>query len=194
MTEIMRTIKKESRKASKLLAFKRGTFPTYGKSLIDEPTRNSTITTIAPTGSTSIIAGVSQSIEPVYALSYTLKTSSGEELVILNSEFEKAIEKLNLAETEKIQLQFVDSVQGFDWLSDEFKTIFKTSHDILPMDHLKVMATFQKYIDNSISKTINLNENSQLEDVLQVYEKAYDLGLKGCTTYRPSLARGAVLS
>jgi ribonucleoside-diphosphate reductase alpha chain len=194
INEIMKVIKKESRKASKLLAFQRGTFPTYGKSLIDDPTRNSTITTIAPTGSTSIITGVSQSIEPVYALSYTLKTSSGEEMSLLNSEFKKTIDELKIADTQKIQLEFVDSVQGIDWLTEDFKRIFKTSHDVLPKDHLKVMATFQKYIDNSISKTINLPNFASIEDVKEILLSAHKLKCKGITVYRNGCREDQVLS
>lgn len=194
ITDIMKVIKKESRKAAKQLAFERGTFPLYGKSLIDEPTRNSTITTIAPTGTTSIIADVSQSIEPVYALSYTLKTSSGEEMSVLNSEFRRAIDELNISENEKIQLQFVDSVQGIEWLSDDFKKVFKTSHDVLPIDHLKVMAKFQKYIDNSISKTINLPNSASIEDVKEILLQAYKSKCKGITIYRDGCRQDQVLS
>jgi len=182
--EIMKVIKKESRKASKNLAFRRGTFPIYGQSSLDDPSRNATITSISPTGSTSMIAGVSQSIEPVYALSYTSKLSNGEEITILNSEFKKAIDASNLTNNEKVQLQFMDSLANIVWIDLKIKNIFKTSHDVIPEEHLKVMATFQRYIDNSISKTINLPNSANVDEIKDIFLKAYKLKCKGVTIYR----------
>ncbi|MGE0793187.1 MAG: adenosylcobalamin-dependent ribonucleoside-diphosphate reductase [Candidatus Woesearchaeota archaeon] len=194
ITTIMRTIKKESRKASKALSFKRGTFPLFGRSSIDEPTRNATLTSIAPTGSTSLIAGVSQSIEPVYALSYTSKNSSGAEYTVLNSIFKKAVDELNITTNEKVQLQFVDSVAKISWIDDNFKKVFKTSLDISPNDHLKVMATFQKFVDNSISKTINLPHLASIQDVQKIYLDAFKFKCKGITIYRDGCRSDQILS
>lgn len=182
--DMMKIFKKTSRKASKNLAFRRGTFPLFGRSIIDEPTRNATITSISPTGSTSLIAGVSQSIEPVYALTYTSKISDGSEITLINGEFKKALEKLNISTNQKVQLNFVDSINKIDWIDDSFKKIFKTSHDVSPQDHLKVMARFQKYIDNSISKTINLPNEATIDEVKEIFIGAYKNKCKGITVYR----------
>ena len=192
--EIMKFIKKESRKASKQLAFRRGTFPAYGQSTLDDPSRNATITSIAPTGTTSILTGVSQSIEPVYALSYTTKTASGEEFTILNNEFKQELEKLKLTANERVQLQFVDSISNISWLDQNIKDTFKTSHDVIPEEHLKVMATFQKYVDNAISKTINLPNDASIEDVEEIFIKAYKLKCKGVTIYRDGCRDDQVLT
>ncbi len=182
--QIMRVIKDESRKTSKALALKRGSFPRHRDSLWKEPMRNATLTTIAPTGSTSLIAGCSQSIEPVYALSFTSKTSEGKEYTILNEVFKTAVDGLAADRTAKIQLQFVDSVQNVSWLDDSFKQVFRTAMDVTPMEHLDVMATFQEYVDNSISKTINLPNESTVEEIKEVIFRAHELHCKGLTFYR----------
>lgn len=181
---IMKVIKDESRKTSNALALKRGSFPRHRDSLWKEPMRNATITSIAPTGSTSLIAGSSQSIEPVYALSFTSKTSEGKEYTILNEVFKTAVDSLAADRTAKIQLQFVDSVQNVSWLDDSFKQVFRTAMDVSPMEHLDVMATFQEFVDNSISKTINLPNKATVEEIKEVIFKAHELHCKGLTFYR----------
>ena len=182
--EFMTVIRDESRKASADLAKERGSFPAHDISVWSQPMRHASITSIAPTGSTSLIAQTSQSIEPVYAFSFTTITSEGKEYTVLNKSFQDAVDALPIDKTAKIQLQFVDSVQKISWLDDDFKSIFKTAMDISPADHLKVMATFQKFVDNSISKTINLPKESTISDVNKIIKDAYDLHCKGITIYR----------
>lgn len=181
---IMSIIKDESTLASNKLALQRDPFPAYKESTYTKPMRNATITSIAPTGSTSLIAGTSQSIEPVYAFSFTTKTSEGEELTVLNSAFQEAVDSLVLDRTSKIQLRFVDSIQSIPYLDDDFKQVFKTAMDIDAKDHVAVMSRFQKYIDNSISKTINLPHESTQHDIEEILWLAYDSGCKGITVYR----------
>lgn len=182
--KIMQVIQEESRASSHQLALQRGSFPAHDKSSWKQPMRHATITSIAPTGSTSLIAGTSQSIEPVYAFSFTSKTSEGTEYTVLNKFFKNAVDALAIDRVAKIQLQFVDSIQNVSWLDDSFKSVFKTAMDISPLDHLRVMATFQEYVDNSISKTINLPNQATVKDVKDILLKAYELGCKGVTMYR----------
>jgi ribonucleoside-diphosphate reductase alpha chain len=182
--KFMSVIQEESRSASHQLALQRGSFPTHDKSTWKQPMRHATITSIAPTGSTSLIAGTSQSIEPVYAFSFTSKTSEGVEFTILNKFFKNAVDALAIDRVAKIQLQFVDSIQNISWLDDSFKKIFKTAMDISPLQHLNVMATFQEYVDNSISKTINLPNHASVKEVEQILLSAFELKCKGVTLYR----------
>lgn len=182
--ELMSVIQEESRLASQELAKKRGVFPSFKQSTWSSPMRHATITSIAPTGSTSLIAQTSQSIEPVYAFSYSMSTSEGKEYTILNKYFKQAIDSLPIDKTAKIQLQFVDSVQNISWLDDSFKEIYRTAMDISPQEHVKVMAEFQKYIDNSISKTINLPHSYSLKEVANIIFLAHELKCKGITVYR----------
>lgn len=182
--QLMSVIKEESRATSHQLALQRGSFPSHDKSTWKQAMRNASITSIAPTGSTSLIAGTSQSIEPVYAFSFTSKTSDGVEFTILNKFFKNAVDSLAIDRVAKIQLQFVDSVQNISWLDDSFKNIFKTAMDVSPKQHLDVMATFQEFVDNSISKTINLPNHATLSDVKEIFLNAYKLKCKGVTIYR----------
>lgn len=182
--KIMVVIQEESRSASHQLALQRGSFPLHDKSTWKQPMRHATITSIAPTGSTSMISGTSQSIEPVYAFSFTSKTSEGAEFTVLNKAFKTAVDSLAIDRVAKIQLQFVDSVQNISWLDSSFKKIFRTAMDVSPMEHLSVMATFQEYVDNSISKTINLPRHTTVSEVQNILIKAYELGCKGITMYR----------
>jgi ribonucleoside-diphosphate reductase alpha chain len=182
--KIMSVVQEESRAASHQLALQRGSFPAHDKSTWKQAMRHATITSIAPTGSTSLIACASQSIEPVYAFSFTSKTNEGTEFTILNKFFKNAVDALAIDRVAKIQLQFVDSIQNISWLDDDFKNIFKTAMDVSPMQHLDVMATFQEYVDNSISKTINLPHDATVKQVEEILFRAYELKCKGITMYR----------
>lgn len=191
--ELMTIVKEESRRASHELAKQRGVFPRFNETKWTKEMRNATITSIAPTGTTSLIAQASQSIEPVYALSFTNKTSSGQEFTILNKAFQEAVDGLAIDRTAKIQLQFVDSVQNISWLDKKFKETFKTAMDISPTNHLQVMATFQEYVDNSISKTINLPNEATVDQVMDIMLEAWKLKCKGITIYRDGCRYDQVL-
>lgn len=191
--QIMTIIRDESRKASFELALKRGSFPDHEKSSWNQPMRHATITSIAPTGSTSMIAQTSPSIEPVYAFSFTTTTSEGKEYTILNKSYKEAVDDLPLDKNQKIQLQFADSIQKIEWLDDDFKKIFKTAMDVTPEEHIKVLATFQKFVDNSISKTINLPHEYTQQQVAEIIQQAYELKCKGITIYRDGCREDQVL-
>ncbi len=182
--KLMSIIQEESQSVSHALALQRGPFPDFHDSVFKKQMRHASITSIAPTGSTSIIAGASQSIEPVYAFSFTTKTSEGEQFTILNQSFKEAIDALPIDRTAKIQLQFVDSVQNISWLDDDFKRVYRTAMDISAKEHLAVMAAFQEFVDNSISKTINLPNDATREDVASIIFLAHELHCKGITLYR----------
>ncbi|MFP4522987.1 MAG: adenosylcobalamin-dependent ribonucleoside-diphosphate reductase [Candidatus Woesearchaeota archaeon] len=182
--EWMSIIKEEAHSASHDLAKQRGSFPEFERCTWDRPMRHATMTSIAPTGSTSLLAQSSQSIEPVYAFSYTTTTSQGKEYSIVNPYFKQAVDGLPIDRTAKIQLQFVDTVQNISWLDDDFKSVYRTAMDVSPVEHLKVMAVFQQYIDNSISKTINLPHSYSQDDIAKIMKMAHKLGCKGITVYR----------
>lgn len=194
--EIMKFILEEGRLASQALARERGTFPNYPKSIYYGkcPLRNATITTIAPTGSLSIIAGCSSGIEPLFAVCFTRNVMDGVSLVEVNPYFKKEMERLGLwseALAEKVSL--TGSIQGIKEIPEEIKRVFLTAHDISPSDHVRMQAAFQRYVDNAVSKTVNLPNHATEDDVREVYFLAYRLGCKGVTVYRDGSRQGQVI-
>ncbi|MEW6034038.1 MAG: vitamin B12-dependent ribonucleotide reductase [Chloroflexota bacterium] len=198
--DVMRFISEEATKASVELAKQRGVFPAFEGSIYDVQgglrVRNAARTTIAPTGSLSIIAGCSSGIEPLFALSYTRNILEGTQLVEVNPYFEEAAKKEGFYSTELMQ----DLARGTR-LSDEdgcipdwAKEVFVTAHDITPEWHVRIQAAFQKHTDNAVSKTVNLPHDSTREDVARIYMMAYKEGLKGITIYRDRSKESQVLS
>ncbi len=190
--EIMRFINEESIRASANLAKHRGNFPAYRGSIWDRPEtpymRNATTTTIAPTGTISIIAGCSSGIEPLFAVAYTKQVLEGKELAEIHPLFKKALEKHNFSR-EKIKeiidkVQYTGSIAKITEIPKDIRELFVTAFDISPEQHLRVQAAFQQYVHNAVSKTINFPQEATQEDVRQVYLLAYELGLKGVTVYR----------
>ncbi len=195
---MMKFIQAESKSASKLLAAERGAFPAYGESTFGKsnlgPYRNATTTTIAPTGTLSIIAGCSSGIEPVFALSFTRNVMDGEELVETNPHFEAALRETD--SYSKVLLGEVakkGSVQHLDHLPESLRRVYVTSHDIEPSWHLKMQAAFQKHTDNAVSKTVNLPHSASVEDIRSIYWMAYEQGCKGVTVYRDGCKASQVL-
>ena len=186
--DVMSFIKEESRKASSALAIERGNFPNYDKSVFKNsnlPLRNATLTTIAPTGTLSIIADCSSGIEPIFAISYFRNVMDNDKLVEVNPLFLKAAkEKGFYSETLLEEIAKRGSVKGIDEVPEEVKNIFVTSHDISPEWHIRMQASFQKYVDNAVSKTVNFPKNATPKDIEKVYILAYKLGCKGVTVYR----------
>ncbi len=187
--EIMAFIEKESRAASAELARKRGNFPAYKGSIFDAPEtpymRNATTTTIAPTGTISIIAGASSGIEPLFAVSYIRRVLDGTELVEAHPLFVKAMKERNAYSQELMeQIAHRGSVRGMDSVPEDLQKIFVTSMDVTPEEHINIQAAFQEFTDNAVSKTINFPENATKEDVRQAYRLAWQKGLKGLTIYR----------
>jgi ribonucleoside-diphosphate reductase alpha chain len=181
---LMQFMEEESNKASQALAEKRGPFPNIDKSGYDYPMRNATTTTIAPTGSLSIIADCSSGIEPVYALAYTRKAVE-ETLPVVYPYLEERAKKEGFYSEELLrEIAKTGTVQDNEKVPSTIQEIFKTALDIEYGWHVKMQAAFQKYTDNAVSKTINLPNAATKEDVKNAFLMAYTLGCKGITVYR----------
>ena len=187
--EVMKFIETEARQMSAELANERGPFPNFEGSIYDMPEgirmRNATVTTIAPTGTLSIIAGCSSGIEPLFAIAYVRTVLDGTELVEVNPLFEEiAHDREFYSEGLMKEIARHGTVRGLDAVPADMQRIFATAHDITPMWHIKMQAAFQKYVDNAVSKTVNFPNSANTEDVNEVYKLAYRLGCKGVTVYR----------
>jgi len=195
--ELMSFISRKAWEKSEELAIERGVFPAWSGSIHEKngkKVRNATVTTIAPTGSISIIANCSSGIEPIFALAYKRQVAIGEWYEI-NPLFEKELKDRGLY-SEEIMEKICEegSVKNFDDIPDDIKKIFVTAHDIEPEWHLKIQAIFQKYVDNAVSKTVNLRNEATVDDVRKIYLMAYELGLKGVTIYRDKSKEVQVLT
>jgi ribonucleoside-diphosphate reductase alpha chain len=185
----MQFISKQALQASQELAAERGVFPAYAGSIYDTPNgprlRNAARTTIAPTGTLSIIAGCSSGIEPLFALSFTKNILDGSHLIEVNPYFEQTAKAGGFYSAELMQ-QLAEGahLKDLEGIPDEVKEIYVTAHEISPEDHIKMQAAFQKYTDNAVSKTVNFSREATREDVAKVYLLAYEEGLKGITIYR----------
>jgi len=186
---IMRCINQEAKAASIELAKIRGTFPNFEQSIYNDNNpenrvRNATRTTIAPTGSISIIAGCSSGIEPLFAISYLRKTPQFE-LLEVNPLFEEIARQEGFY-TEDLMKKIArkGSIQNIEEIPELIRKIFVTAMDLNPEDHVRMQAAFQKHIDNAVSKTVNFPFTATVEEVAKVYLLAYELGCKGITIYR----------
>ncbi|MCS7202834.1 MAG: vitamin B12-dependent ribonucleotide reductase [Thermodesulfovibrio sp.] len=194
--ELMKFILEEGRAASQALAKERGTFPNYEKSIYygKLPLRNATITTIAPTGTLSIIAGCSSGIEPLFAVCFTRNVMDGTRLVEVNPYFKREMQKIGLwSDSLAEKIAETGSIQEISEIPEEVKRIFLTAHDITPSEHIRMQAAFQRYVDNAVSKTVNLPNYATEDDVREVYLLAYRLGCKGVTVYRDGSRQGQVI-
>lgn len=197
--ELMKFISHTATEASKELAEERGVFPTFEGSIYDKPdgprVRNATRTTIAPTGTLSIIAGCSSGIEPLFALSYTRSILEGTQLIEVNHLFEEVAKREGFHSEELIQeVAQKGSLRDIEGIPQRVKEVFVTSHDIAPDWHVRMQAAFQKYTDNAVSKTVNFPHNATEEDVARVYMLAYKEDCKGITIYRDRSRDSQVLS
>ena len=195
--EVMGFIQREGRMASCTLAEQRGAFPNYKGSIYDGKVRvrNATITTIAPTGTLSIIAGCSSGIEPIFAVSYVRTVMEGTKLIEVNPYFEKIAKELGFWKRELMErIADKGSIQDFDEVPEDVKKLFTTAHHITPHEHIKMQAAFQRYVDNAVSKTVNFPNGATTEDVKEVYLFAYEYGCKGVTVYRDGSRDQQVLS
>jgi ribonucleoside-diphosphate reductase alpha chain len=198
-SEVMRFIHDGARKASVELAEERGVFPAFEGSIYDVPggsrVRNASCTTIAPTGTLSIIAGCSSGIEPLFALSYTRNILDGSQLVEVTPYFEEAARKEGFYSEELMQ-QLASGVKLHDieGVPDRVKRLFVTAHDISPEWHVRMQASFQRSTDNAVSKTVNFPHEATREDIAKVYMLAYEEGLKGITIFRDRSREAQVLT
>jgi ribonucleoside-diphosphate reductase alpha chain len=197
--EIAHFISAEADKASIELAQERGVFPAFQRSIYDMPDgprfRNASRTTIAPTGSLSIIANCSSGIEPLFALSYVRHILEGEEFIEVNPYFEEAAKKGGFYSPELMkQLAEGKRLKDIEEVPEEIKRLFITAHDISPEWHVKMQAVFQKFTDSAVSKTVNFPHEATPEDVAKVYMLAYQEGLKGITIYRDRSRESQVLT
>lgn len=196
--KVMKFIQEESRKASIEIAERKGVFPYYDKSIYKEMgirVRNATTTTIAPTGTLSIIAGVSSGIEPLFAISYIRNVMDNDELVEVNPLFKQIAEKEGFYSEELMRrIAKKGSISGFAEIPKYIRDVFVTSHDISPEGHVKMQAAFQKYTDNAVSKTVNLRHEATKEDVREVFILADKLNCKGVTIYRDGSRDSQVLN
>ena len=193
--DVMRFINKTAREASIVLAKERGAFPNIKKSVFKKPIRNAPTTTIAPTGTLSLIAGCSSGIEPFYSLSFTRQALDGTELPELNPLFGEISKEEGFFS--KDLMKYVargGNIKKRNDVPGKLKKIFSTSFDISPENHVRVQAAFQKHTDNAVSKTINLAQDSTEDDVRKAYLLAYELGCKGITVYRSGTREKQVLS
>ncbi|GBE04041.1 ribonucleoside-diphosphate reductase NrdZ [bacterium BMS3Abin09] len=195
--EVMQFIQVESKTESFALAGERGSFPNFEKSIYANgaPMRNATTTTIAPTGTLSILASCSSGIEPLFAVSFVRNVLEGTKLYEVNQVFEKIAKERGFWSRELIEkIAGHGTLQDIDEVPDDIKKIFTTAHDISPLDHIRMQAAFQKHIDNAVSKTVNFSHNATVKDVEDVYMMAYGLGCKGVTVYRDGSRDEQVLS
>ena len=188
---VMKFINEESVKASQKLAIERGNFPAYPGSIWDKPDtpfmRNATTTTIAPTGSISLIAGVSSGIEPLFGVYYERKTLGNIIIKEFHPLFIEILEKENYSENEIKSILEEVKEKGIlknIKLPERIKKLFVTTYEISPDQHLAIQEAFQKYTHNAVSKTINLPKEATVENIKTIYLKAYKLGLKGVTVFR----------
>jgi len=183
--KVMSFIQEVATKKSMELAEIKGSFPNIDKSIYKHPMRNATLTTIAPTGSISMIADCSSGIEPIFSLAYTKTVLGGENLLYINPHFEKSARELGFYSRDLMEeVAGSRSIKHLKSIPEEIRMIFDTTFDIEPMQHLRIQAAFQKYVDNAVSKTINLPNSAKVEDIAKVYREAYYMGLKGLTVYR----------
>jgi len=196
--ELMSFIQRKGREATRELAGDRGGFPNFKGSIYDgkgEPVRNATVTTIAPTGTISIISGCSSGIEPLFALAFTRNVMEGTELIEANPIFEEYARERGFDSPEIMkEVAKKGSLHDVEGIPADISRVFVTAHDISPEWHIKMQAAFQKYTDNAVSKTVNFPHDATVEDVASVYILAYKLGCKGVTVYRDGSRDAQVLN
>ncbi|MDD5337527.1 MAG: LAGLIDADG family homing endonuclease, partial [Candidatus ainarchaeum sp.] len=196
--ETMKFITEEARKMSHELGRARGSFPAFQDSVWAkkyDAMRNATVTSIAPTGTISMIADTSSGIEPVFSLAYVKIVMEGARLYYSEDTFEHVLKVRGIFSTELMQKVIESgSIAQFDELPKEIKDIFRVAYDIKPDAHVRMQAAFQKYTDLAVSKTINLPAEATVEDVQNAYMLAWKTGCKGVTVYRDGSRGEGVLT
>ena len=214
---IMEFIDFEAKQRSRELALQKGSFPNFGGSIYSsgclkrksldqdwdslietiqrDGIRNSTVTTIAPTGTISMILDTSSGIEPQFSLVYVKNVMDGEKLLYVNHWFKQALEEAGILSQELLEeVSQAGSIGHLESIPEQIRKVFQTAHDISPEWHIRMQAAFQNYTDNAVSKTINFSREASVEDIRTAYELAYQLGCKGVTVYRDGSRENQVLS
>ncbi|MGE3154282.1 MAG: adenosylcobalamin-dependent ribonucleoside-diphosphate reductase [Nitrospiraceae bacterium] len=195
---LMRFVREHAHEASGDLARTRGVFPNYGTSRLKETgerRRNATVTTIAPTGTISIIADCSAGIEPLYGVSFVRTVMDDVRLTSVHPEFLRLARRHGIASDallRKVSQQ--ESIQHLTEIPPDLRRLFVTAHDVSPEHHVRIQAAFQKYSDSGVSKTINLPTGASRADVAGAFRLAYQLGCKGLTVFRNGSRERQVLS
>jgi len=198
--KVMKTIQNEAQAETIELAKERGPFPLWPVSIYKKgaPRRNSTVTTIAPTGSISIIAGASSGIEPLFAIAYqhiVHDKHMDRRLSFVNPMFEEVAKKRGFWTDELREKVAQEGVIGhITEIPEDVRALFGTAHEIDPIWHVKVQAVFQKYTENAVSKTINLRHDATVEDVKAAYLTAWNTNCKGITIFRDGSKEAQVLN
>ncbi len=215
--EIMEFIDYHSKKRSIELAVTNGSFPSFegsiyskgllkresnkldwdtlSKEMAEKGLRNATVTTIAPTGTLSMIMDTSGGVEPQFSLVYVKNVMDGEKLLYVNKHLENTLKEHGIYSKELMEkISDNGTLHGIDEIPEEIKKIYVVSHDISPEWHIRMQAAFQKYTDNAVSKTINFSREATREDIKIAYELAYDLNCKGITVYRDGSRENQVLN
>jgi len=196
--EVMSFIQDESKAASRELAKQRGSFPNFEGSVYDNKegyqVRNATTTTIAPTGTLSIIANCSSGVEPIFAISFVKNVMDNEKLLEVNPYFELVAKEMGFYSVELMEeIAGKGTIADFKEIPSSVRRVFVTAHEISPVWHVRMQATFQEFVDNAVSKTVNFPNSATEQDVEEVYMLAYRLGCKGITIYRDGSRESQVL-
>ncbi|MDO5576484.1 MAG: adenosylcobalamin-dependent ribonucleoside-diphosphate reductase, partial [Fibrobacter sp.] len=197
--EVMKFIQEEGRKVSAFLARERGVFDNFKGSVYDRKdgleVRNATVTTIAPTGTISMIAGCSSGIEPLFAIVYEKNVLDGKRLLEILPAFKRIAQEEGFYSEELMKMVAeTGSLGKIHGIPKRIRDLFVTAHDIEPRWHVTLQASFQKYTDNAVSKTVNFRQSATVADVDEVYRYAYELNCKGVTVYRDGSRQGQVIT
>jgi ribonucleoside-diphosphate reductase alpha chain len=186
--QVMRFIGDEAHEKSREIGEARGSFPNFERSIWKGrygAFRNATVTTVAPTGTISIIAGCSSGIEPLFAVSFMRNVLGGARLFETNALFEETAKARGFYSAKLLEeIARSGSVQKIAGVPDDVKRLFVTALDIAPVWHVKMQAAFQRFTDNAVSKTVNLPHEAKVEDVREIYDLAWKLKCKGVTVFR----------
>lgn len=197
--KVMKFIRDKGREKSAKLAEIRGDFPSFKDSVYPglgfKNMRNATITTIAPTGTISIIGSCSSGIEPYFAIAFYRQVMDNNKLVEVSPVFKDIAKREGFLSDELLnKVAETGNAHGLDMVPEKWQEAFVTSHEITPFWHTRMQAAFQKYTDNAVSKTVNFPNDATVDDVRKTYLLSYNLGCKGTTIYRDGSRTGQVLN
>jgi ribonucleoside-diphosphate reductase alpha chain len=189
---LMGLVAREARGMSEELGEQKGSFPAIDKSIFSGPMRNATVTTIAPTGSLHLIANTSSGIEPIFSLSYTRRIGSTS-VSMIHPLLKTQIKSLRSGTDILAEVRRTGSISHAP-VPDDLKELFRTAIEIAPDHHIDMQATFQKHVDNAVSKTVNLPQTADADEICRIFLRARTLGCKGVTVYRYNSKKDQVLS